>query len=100
MRAFVISVAMLFAAAAALAQYGGYNRTFRGNPRYDGRFMLARLSYTVGPGGYYYRGLPAWAHGMPYAEENLMKIMDAITILQPHVDEGPVMSLDDPDLFK
>ena len=33
------------------------------NPEYDGRFTFARLRYVSGPGGYYYRGLPAWAHG-------------------------------------
>jgi hypothetical protein len=85
--------------AAALAQRGGYGRDPT-NPRYDGRFIFARLKYTVAAGGYYYRGLPAWAHGDPFAEDNLMKIMDAISFLRPHLDEGAVMSLDDPDLFK
>ena len=33
------------------------------NIPYDGRFTFARLKYTTGPGGYYYCGLPAWAHG-------------------------------------
>ena len=31
------------------------------NIKYDGRFTFARIRYTTGPGGYYYRGLPAWA---------------------------------------
>ena len=31
------------------------------NIPYDGRFTFARLKFTTGPGGYYYRGLPAWA---------------------------------------
>jgi hypothetical protein len=91
--------ALLIAASAALAQRGGYGFSAE-NPRYDGRFMFARLKYTVGMGGYYYHGMPAWAHGDPYAEENLMKIIDAISSLHPHVDEGVVMGLDDPDLFK
>src|SRR5437762_2564908 len=32
-------------------------------PPDDGRFVFARLRFTTGPGGYYFRGLPAWAHG-------------------------------------
>lgn len=92
---------MLIASVSALAQRGGYGYFSQAsNPRYDGRFMFARLKYSVGPGGYYYRGLPSWAHGEPFAEENLLKIMEAISVLRPHVDEGVVMSLDDPDLFK
>jgi hypothetical protein len=62
--------------------------------------MFARLKYTVGQGGYYYRGLPSWAHGEPYGEENLMKIMGSISLLNPHVDQSVVMSIDDPDVFK
>jgi hypothetical protein len=98
-RALVTGVLLCASVGAALAQRGGYAQ-FGQNPRYDARFMLARLKYTVGQGGYYYRGLPAWAHGDPYAEENLMKIMDSISFLHPHLDEGIVMGLDDPDLFK
>lgn len=89
--------------ATALAQRGGYMGSFfsaPANPRYDGRFMFNRLKYSVGPGGYYYRRLPAWAHGEPFAEENLMKIVESITILRPHVEEGVVMAVDDPEVFK
>jgi len=94
------AAALLLVTVSALTQRGGYYGSYSGNPRYDGRFMFARLAYTVGPGGYYYRGIPAWAHGMPQAEENLMKIMEAVTLLDGHIDEGPVLALDDPELFK
>jgi uncharacterized protein DUF4159 len=70
------------------------------NPRYDGRFTFTRLRYTPGPGGYYYRGLPAWAHGYSEAERNLMKLLDSLTDFKPHVDEGNVFALDDPELCK
>jgi hypothetical protein len=70
------------------------------NIRYDGRFTFARLSYVTGPGGYYYRGLPAWAHGYNTAEVNLMKIMREVTALRPHVIESNVVALDDPLLMK
>lgn len=70
------------------------------NIRYDGRFTFARLRYTTGPGGYYYRGLPAWAHGYDLAEVNLMKIMREVTALRPHVEETNALALDDPELMK
>src|SRR5262245_42520477 len=70
------------------------------NIKYDGRFTFARIRYTTGPGGYYYRGLPAWAHGYPVAEQNLMRIMREVTILRSHVDEGNVFALDDPELMR
>ena len=70
------------------------------NVAYDGRFTFARLRYTTGPGGYYYRGLPAWAHGYAEAERNLMKILNEITDLTPHVDESNALTLDDPELCK
>ena len=74
------------------------------NIKYDGRFTFARLKYTTGPGGYYYFGLPAWAHGYvsrgggAKAEENLMKIMNEVSYLNAHVEDSVVLSLDDPDL--
>jgi hypothetical protein len=95
----VTGTALLVVAAATFAQRGGAGQTSR-NPRYDGRFMFARLQYPCFVRCYYYRGLPSWAHGYPNAEENLMKIMDSITNLHPHIDNSVVMSIDDPDLCK
>ena len=70
------------------------------NIPYDGRFTFARLRYTSGPGGYYYRGLPAWAHGYASAEWNLMSILNEITTLAPHVEKSNVFALDDPELCR
>jgi hypothetical protein len=70
------------------------------NPRYDGRFTFARIRYTGGPGNFYYRGLPAWAHGYNDAERNLMKIMNEISFLNPRVDDTVAVALDDPELAK
>jgi hypothetical protein len=70
------------------------------NIKYDGRFTFARLTYTTGPGGYYYRGLPAWAHGYNLAESNLMRIMREVTGLRPHVDQSNAFAFDDPELLK
>lgn len=77
------------------------------NGDYDGRFAFARLKYeTNSPGGYYYCGLPAWAHGYAScrggqrAETSLMRILNEVSYLAPHVEEGEVLALDDPELFK
>jgi hypothetical protein len=111
-RALVAMALLVGVVAAASAQrrlggfgFGNYEPKIT-NPEYDGRFTFARIKSTSGPGGYYYRGLPAWAHGyVPVsggyrAEQNLMKIMDEVSYLAPRADESVVVSLDDPDLFK
>jgi hypothetical protein len=70
------------------------------NVPYDGRFTFVRVNYRTAPGGYWYRGQPSWSHGYPSAERNMMKIMDALSSLGPHVEEVNTLSLDDPELFK
>ena len=99
-----LSALVLLGASAAFAQRffsdgTGYEPPTHNIP-YDGKFTFARIRYTVGPGGYYYRGLPAWAHGYPRAERNLTKILNEVTYLAPHIEEGNVLRLDDPELFK
>lgn len=69
------------------------------NIPYDGRFTFVRVSYETAPGGYWYRGQPAWMHGYPTAERNLMRIIEALTTVTPHVDEINTLSLDDPAIF-
>src|ERR1043165_5216030 len=70
------------------------------NAPYDGRFTFARLKYTTAPGGYWYQGLPAWAHGYPLSEDNLMRIMNGATFLHARLDTFDLFSLDDPDLTR
>ena len=81
---------------------GGYDPPTQ-NVKYDGRFTFARLKYEVAQGGYYYRGMPSWAHGYENgryrSEDNLMKIMDSITAVHPRVDATNVLAIDDPDAF-
>jgi uncharacterized protein DUF4159 len=75
-------------------------------PSYDGRFVFARLKFTTGPGGYYFRGLPAWAHGYSTeiqgrrAEDNLVKILNSVTDMKPHLDGTAVVDVEDPQLFE
>src|SRR6185437_11710989 len=111
--AFISALLALVAAASltAAAQYG-QRRWFRGPvdipvdppPPFDGRFTFARLKFTTGPGGYYFRGLPAWAHGYVgggegrRSERNLAKILNSITNMNPHVDATRVVDVGDPDL--
>ena len=70
------------------------------NIAYDGRFIFVRLKYTTAPDGYWAGGLPAWVHGYPVAEQNLMRIMNEVSYLGAHVDEINVLTLDDPELCK
>jgi hypothetical protein len=104
-RALLLTSVLLCLSSAALAQ----RRFFRGgegrdpevrNIPYDGRFTFARLKYTTAPGGYWYQGLPSWAHGYPLSEDNLLRIMNEITYLGAHVDGFNVFALDDEALAR
>src|SRR6202008_4141739 len=70
------------------------------NTSYDGRFTFVRISYETAPGGLWYRGWPSWAHGYPISEQNLMRIMNEVSLLGAHVDEVNHLTLDDPELLK
>jgi len=72
----------------------------RPNIGYDGRFTFVRVKYTTAPGGFWYSGWPAWGHGYPIAEENLMNIMNEVSYLGPHIDDVNTIALDDPELYK
>jgi hypothetical protein len=76
------------------------------NIPYDGRFTFTRLKYTTAPGGYQYCRLPSWAHGYLScaggirAETSLMRIMNEVSFLHPQVEDGMVLTLDDPRLSR
>jgi len=101
-RVLASAVAGVMIAASALAQFGGPRGPFRERPNipYDGQFTFVRLKYTTAPGGYWYGGWPAWGHGYPVSEQNLMNIMNEVSYLSPHVDDVNILTLDDPNLFK
>ena len=97
---------MAAVAAGAFAQRGGFFGggrfdQFRTTPNvpYDGRFAFVRVKYQTAPGGYWWRGQPAWSHGYPLAEQNLMNIMNELSFLNAH-EEINTLALDDPELFK
>jgi hypothetical protein len=100
---------VVLALVAGLAASAAAQRRFRGergreidvvNAPYNGQFTFVRLSYKTAPGGYWYRGLPAWSHGFPLAEQNLMRILNEISDLGPRTEEINSVRLDDPELFK
>ena len=72
-------------ASTALAQSGGPRGPFHEYPNipYDGGFTFVRIKYQTAPQGYWYGGWPAWGHGYPLSEQNLMSIMHEVTYLNP-----------------
>jgi hypothetical protein len=110
----IVSLTALLVMAGALTLHaqrrwfdgGGFEVPEDPAPPYDGRFVFARLKFPTGPGGYYFGGLPAWAHGYisrnegRRAERNLVKILQSITDINPHVDGTRVVDVGSPDLFE
>jgi hypothetical protein len=98
------AAALLVFSALAFAQFrffgGGGREPDIHNEPYNGRFTFARLKYTTAPGGYWYQGLPSWAHGWPLSEDNLVKIMNEVSFLGARDDAFNVFALDDPELFR
>jgi len=88
----------------AHAQRGGFRRSAPApvinNPKYDGRFTFARIKYETAPGGFYYMGLPAWAHGYPTAEQNFQRLLKELSTARVHLEATSVVALDDPELMK
>jgi hypothetical protein len=58
------------------------------------------VKYETAPGGYWAGGRPSWVHGFPLAEENLMRIMNDISLFGGRTDDVNVLTLDDPELCK
>jgi hypothetical protein len=95
---------MMVCSALAVAQRRGF-REYSIEPRlhnvpYDGRFTFARIKYTTAPGGYWYQGLPAWAHGYPVSEDNLLRILNEVSGLGGRMDGFNALTLDDPELSR
>jgi hypothetical protein len=102
-----VTMLMLLAAAAVLGQsrrFGGLDALLwptrpDANIPYDGRFTFVRLTYETLPGGYWYRGQPAWSHGYPTSERNLMQMLQALTSVTGHPGRTNTLSLEDPEIF-
>jgi len=81
--------------------FRGRIRDFKPEPNtpYDGRFNFVRVIYDCDASGYWWRGLPSWAHGYPLAEANLIKIMNEVSFFGAQEAINTV-TLDDPELFR
>jgi hypothetical protein len=116
-RSIVAALTLFLVAASAVGVFAQRRGFFRGPidapidkaPPYDGKFIFARLKFTTGAGGYYFFGLPAWAHGyipIPQrgensrSEDDLVKILKAVTDMGIHVDGTKVVDVGDPELFQ
>src|SRR5438477_3415563 len=105
-----MAVVALVMATAALAQrrrdgfgggFGGRQRVpILKNAPYDGRFTFVRMNYESTPDGYWYGGTPAWSHGYPVAEKNLVQIMNEVSYLNANTEGFNTLRFDDPELYK
>jgi hypothetical protein len=106
-RTCLVAAIVALVAVSAFAQrrffdgFGGPRGNFKPYPNtsYDGRFNFVRVVYDCDPSGYWYRGLPSWAHGYPMAEQNLMKIMNEVSFFGAQETINTI-TLDDPELFR
>jgi len=77
---------------------------------HDGRFVIARVRFTVGSGsesrGGFGRGRgsrePPWAHDYPRAERNFMKLLGRITTITTYegAEGGAVVDIGSKELFR
>ena len=103
----IIGILILTSVATALAQRrggfgGGGGRNgpipIAPNAAYDGRFTFVRVRY--GPDyGFASQRLP-WSHDYPAGEQHFMKIVNELSLLDPHTAETNILPFDDPQLFK
>jgi hypothetical protein len=107
----IVSALAVMAVAAGAQSRGRQRQQFRVqrtpqnydgiNVGYDGQLAFVRLRYATGLGGYGRRGSrePAWAHDYPTADIHMMKIVNDLTTVGPHIDGSNIYSLDDPELM-
>lgn len=73
------------------------------NQEYNGDFTFVRIRFTptLWGGGPFAWGLDLkWNHDYPFAEQNLMKILDELTLIKPNMDGSNILAADDPELFE
>jgi hypothetical protein len=74
---------------------------FGDNVPYNGQFTFVRIRYTPlnELEGFGRRDLK-WDHDYPRAERNFTKILSEITLIDPYLGGGNILTLDDPELMK
>jgi hypothetical protein len=86
--------------------FGGERRrtpvSYDTKAEYDGRFSFTRVRYgsssELASGRF--RREPMWAHDFPRADFNFLKILGELTFVASFVDQGNVLTLDDPELAR
>ena len=96
-----VAIVALFAGVVASASQQGFGQApVPADDGYDGRFTFVRLRWASGLGGFGRRGMSsAWNHDYPRADFNLMKILEATTLIRVRTDVTRILMLDDPELF-
>ncbi len=96
-------LALIVVGAASASAQRGFG--FRGraipvepNAPYDGRFTFVRLRY--GPKTDYVSQRIPWSHDYPAGERHFMKILNELSLLNPHLEEVNILGFDDPEVFK
>jgi hypothetical protein len=99
----VVAVLVLVLAAAATARAqrgfrGGRGIAVEPNAPYDGRFTFVRLRYGP-PMDVVSQRIP-WSHDYPNGERHFMKILNELSLLDPHLMEVNILGFDQPEVFK
>jgi hypothetical protein len=94
--AVLIAVLCLVAPSWAQRRFFGWGEAPVPKQPYDGRFAFVRVRFSETPGGF----RPSWSHGYPVAEQNLMNIVEDISLLDARAEDVRVMTFDDPNLFQ
>ena len=74
------------------------------NVPYDGTFTFVRVRFNSTGRGFS-RGFgggrgPGWAHDYPYADENVIRILDEISLIDVNMTGTNVLDADDPELLR
>jgi hypothetical protein len=89
---------------ATLVGQSGGSGWGRSERSYDGRFTFVRLRWGAdlsgGRRGFGFGMSNAWDHDFPRAEQNLMALLDDLTLIDVNRDGSLILSLDDPQLFR
>ena len=97
----VLAVFLLSCATVATAQsrFGGWGST---DLPYDGRLTFVRLRWNAGTYGVPVagQGFNFWLHEFPRAEQNLMTVLEDVTMIDARTDGSLILTLDDAELFK
>ncbi len=103
--AFIVAAVLISLGLTVEAQrgFGGQRGDGRGrglvqiepNLPYDGRFTFVRLRFQ----NFMSRG-SQWIHDYPYGERHFMKILNAVSLVNPYTEANNILDLDDPELMK